>query len=215
MAASLEERFGPDSCALLVVDMQNDFCHSEGFLARRGIDLGPTQAMAATLVDLIEVAREAGLPVIYTVNAHDEWTDSQTWTRRHKAAGATLCRPGSWGAAFYAVSPRDDERVIAKHRYDAFLGTDLDLVLRTRGIRTLILTGVATNVCVETTAREAYCRDYHVVLVDDCLAAATPEEHRTTLATLERYFDVVIARAADIASLCRRSRPGKTQALAS
>lgn len=206
MTASLDDRLVRQKSALLVVDMQNDFCHEDGFLARRGIDLRPTQAMAPTLAGLIGAAREAGTPVIYTVNAHDEWTDSQAWKMRHQSAGAALCRPGTWGAEFYGVSPRSDERIVAKHRYDAFLGTELDLVLRAGGIRTLILTGVATNICIETTAREAYCRDYQLAMIEDCLAGSSLAEHRSALATLQRYFDAVVARAAELTALWRQTR---------
>jgi nicotinamidase-related amidase len=76
-----------------------------------------------------------------------------------------------------------------KHRYDAFNGTDLDLILRAREIETLLLTGVATNVCVETTARTAFSLGYRVPMVGDCLAGTSEAEHRAALGTLERYFD--------------------------
>jgi ureidoacrylate peracid hydrolase len=183
--------------------VQNDFCHSDGFLGRRGIDLGPTQAMMPTLMALVDAARFAGVPVIYTANAHDEWSDARSWKVRHQDDGDALCRSGTWGAEFYAVSPQPNERIIFKHRYDAFLGTDLDLILRARGTTTLIFTGVASNVCVETTARGAFCRDYQLVLVEDCLAGSSVEAHRAALATLQSFFDAQIVRADDLAGLWR------------
>ena len=117
---------------------------------------------------------------------------------RQHSDTAALCRAGSWGAEFYAVSPRPDQRIVVKHRYDAFSGTDLDLILRAHEIETLLLTGVATNVCVETTARTAFCLGYRVVMVGDCLAGTSEAEHDVALGTLERYFD---ARCADSDSI--------------
>jgi ureidoacrylate peracid hydrolase len=178
--------------ALIVVDMQNDFCHDDGALAKRGIDVRPTQDMAPRLVAFVDAARAAGLPVIYLANMHDSWTDSAAWRRRFGSTSPEICRPGSWGAAFYAVSPRPEERVVPKHRYNAFVGTNLDMILRARGLTTLIFTGVATNVCVETTARDAYVRDYQIVLVRDCLAGSSVEEHEAALRTLERYFSAAV-----------------------
>jgi ureidoacrylate peracid hydrolase len=178
--------------ALIVVDMQNDFCHDDGALAKRGVDVGPTQEMAPRLVAFVDAARAAGRPVIYLANMHDSWTDSPAWKQRHGEFGADICRPGSWGAAFYAVEPRPEERVVPKHRYNAFVGTDLDMILGARGLTTLIFTGVATNVCVETTARDAFVRDYKVVLIRDCLAGSSVEEHEASLRTLERYFNGLV-----------------------
>jgi ureidoacrylate peracid hydrolase len=181
--------------ALIVVDVQNDFCHEDGALARRGIDVAPAQAMAARLVPLIDRIRAQGVPVIYLINAHDSWTDSAVWLERHGPGGAEICRPGSWGAGFYAVGPRADDRIVPKHRYNAFVGTELDLILRARGITTLLFTGIATNVCVETTARDAFCRDYRVVLVSDCLAGSSAVEHEASLRSLERYFNALVLDA--------------------
>ncbi|HVO15718.1 MAG TPA: isochorismatase family cysteine hydrolase [Alphaproteobacteria bacterium] len=196
--------------ALIVVDMQNDFCHDDGLLAQRGIDIAPTQAMALRLVAFIDRARALGLPVIYLINLHDSWSDSPVWQERHGQGGAEICRPGSWGAGFYAVEPRPDERVVPKHRYNAFVGTDLDLILRARGIATLIFTGIATNVCVETTARDAYCRDYRLVMVRDCLAGSTEAEHEASLRSLERYFNASVLDAGQVEA----ALAGKKQARA-
>jgi ureidoacrylate peracid hydrolase len=154
----LREHLPRDGTALLVIDMQNDFCHADGALGKRSIDLAPTQAMAPRLVSFITSMRAAQVPILYTQTFHDTWTDSRAWQERQDGRAGALCRTGSWGAEFFGVRPRDDERVVIKHRYDAFYGTDLDLILRARGVHTVLVTGVATNVCVETTAREAFVR---------------------------------------------------------
>ncbi len=79
-----------------------------------------------------------------------------------------------------------------KHRYSGFLCTDLEMILRARERRSVLVTGVATNVCVESTARDAYMRDYHLVLVDDCCGAVTKAEHEATLHTIRTYFGRVL-----------------------
>ena len=186
--------------ALIVVDMQNDFCHDDGASARHGLDVKPTQEMAPRLVALVEAARAAGLMVIYLANMHDEWSDSASWPARFGTSSLQICRTGSWGAAFYAVSPGPDERVVPKHRYNGFVGTDLDLILRAHGIATLLFTGVATNICVETTARDAFVRDYRVVMIRDCLAGSSVAEHDASLRTLERYFNATVLDAEQAAA---------------
>jgi ureidoacrylate peracid hydrolase len=89
---------------------------------------------------------------------------------------------------------------VTKHRYSAFYNTDLDSILRSNGIRTIVLTGVATNVCVETTAREGFVRDYYVVLVSDGTATYSAQDHEATLRNIDRFFGEV-ATIADIVSV--------------
>ncbi len=102
-----------------------------------------------------------------------------------------ICLAESWGAEFYRVSPLRNEFVVTKHRFSGFFGTDLDLVLRSRGIETLLLCGVATNVCVETTVRDAFNLDYNVILVEDCCGPFALDEHAATLTNISKYFGIV------------------------
>ena len=101
------------------------------------------------------------------------------------------CREGSWGIELYQVEPQANERVLAKRRFSAFYSTDLDVMLRARGIKSLIMAGVATNVCVETTARDGFMRDYHIVFLSDCTAAYDRQEHYSALNNMSKYFGVV------------------------
>ena len=89
--------------------------------------------------------------------------------------------------------PKDGEAVITKHRYDAFIDTDFDLVLRSKRIRTLAMTGVTTNCCVESTARHGFMRDYHIVLVRDCTAAYSNKLYEATLENIDRLFGQVVS----------------------
>ena len=105
------------------------------------------------------------------------------------------CEPGTWGADFYYVAPQSGEVVITKHRYSGFIETDLDLILRSQGIASLIMTGVASNNCVECTARDGFMKDYYIVFVDDCTAATNSTIHAATLANMESLFGIVVQSA--------------------
>jgi ureidoacrylate peracid hydrolase len=201
MDLTLDELVDPRQAALVVIDMQNDFCDSRGALARSGADPGLIQAMAPRLRRLLGAARQAGLPIVHVRTEHSPWTDSAAWLGRMHGRAAEVCRPGTWGADFYpgfeprsepARQPGCDEYVVTKHRYSGFVGTDLDLVLRARRVRSLILTGEATNVCVESTARDAFMCDYRVAFVSDCTAAARQAAHEATLETIARHFGTLV-----------------------
>lgn len=191
---TLAEKVDPKHCLLMVVDVQNDFCHAEGSMSRAGQDLAMVDEMMPQLLRLLDEARRVGAPVIFTQAVHSPWTDSQAWSTRLHGLDLELprhCREGSWGAELYELTPRDDERALAKRRFSAFYGTDLDVMLRALGTRALIMTGVATNVCVETTARDGFMRDYHVVLMSDCCASYDRAEHQATLTNISKYFGQV------------------------
>jgi ureidoacrylate peracid hydrolase len=189
----LKERCDPQWSALIVVDVQNDFVSSEGGAAQRGEDVSAAQAMVPRLLRLIEEARRVGLTTIYVQTTHSEWTDTPSWIYRksqHKLLNS--CREGTWGAEFYkGISPTPQERIVIKHRYSAFINTDLNTVLRAKGIESVLVSGVATNVCVETTARDAYMYDYYVTMISDCAAAYDPKLHEGTLENIRRHFGLV------------------------
>lgn len=191
---TLAEKVDPKKCLLLVVDVQNDFCHPDGSMGRAGQDLSMVDEMMPPLLNLLEEARRVGTPVIFTAAVHVPWTDSQAWATRLHGANVDMphhCREGSWGAELYEVSAREDERVLVKRRFSAFYATDLDVMLRALGTRALIMSGVATNVCVETTARDGFMRDYHIVYASDCCASYDRGEHEGTLRNISKYFGQV------------------------
>ena len=178
---SLEEKLDPNWTALVCIDYQNDFCADGGSLDRCGLDVAPMAAIAPSLGRLVDRTRDAGAAVIFVRNSY---TTKQGWylsdvsyaqsqrTLRGLNHDVPHCETGTWGWDYYGdVRPRDGDCEVIKHRYDAFIDTDLDLVLRSRAIRTLIVCGVTTNVCVESTARHAFFLDYYcVVAVLDHLA---------------------------------------------
>ena len=103
-----------------------------------------------------------------------------------------ICRPNTWGMDFYQLEPRPNEFIVNKHRYSAFVGTKLDSVLRTLKIDTLLMCGVATNVCVESTARDGYMLDYNILFMEDCCAAFSKKAHNMTVDNINNYFGYAI-----------------------
>lgn len=190
------ERLDPQNAAVIVVDVQNDFCHPEGIMAERGRSVESAVAAVSKLERLISAARETGVPVVFIRTTHDENTDSEAWVSRYggsQRSGPPTCLTDSWGAEFYVVGPKPEEPVITKHRYDGFAGTGLHDVLKELGRRSLLLTGVATNVCVESTLRSALnYHDYYVTLIEDCCAAYSSDEHEATIHTVQSQFGPVL-----------------------
>jgi ureidoacrylate peracid hydrolase len=196
---SLEEKVAPAHTAVLVIDMQNDFCSPQGHIAKSGRDISASHRVAARLPDMLARARKAGALVVFVRNIYstehnhylsDVWLDHAA----HKRGGTRtpFCAADSWGADFYEnVRPQPGDALVTKHRYSAFHNTDLETILRANGIRTIVLTGAVTNVCIETTAREGYVRDYYVVLAEDGSAAYSPEDQAATIRNVGRYFGSV------------------------
>ncbi len=182
-----------DRTALIVVDVQNDFCHRDGAFGKRQFDLSHADRSVDNLLPFIEQCRRFGLRVVFVRTIHSNWSDSDAWTSRMAGAGREMliCRPDTWGAEFYKVAPQPGDFIATKHRFSGFVGTDLNLVLRARGIETLLMTGVATNVCVETTARDAFNLDFRIILVEDCCGAFSAEEHAATIVNINKYFGIV------------------------
>ena len=195
MLESLEEKVDPKHSALLVVDVQNYFCHPEGFLARQGRDLSAKHQMMPKLVRLLSEARAEKLTIIFIRQTRSDWTMSpvgrEQRRRTYPGVSENALQDNSWETEFYEVTPQPDECVVTKHRYSAFVDTNLDLILRSLGIDTLIMTGVATNVCVESTARDGFMKDYYIVFVSDCTATANIDDHEATLRNIQTYFGIV------------------------
>jgi len=192
---SLKERSDPKNAALVVVDVQNDFVSPNGSAGKRGEDVSAAMAIMSPLSRLINEARRVGLTIVYIRTTHSEWTDTPSWIyRTSQKGGLSTCREGTWGAEFYdGIAPLPTERVVVKHRYSAFINTDLNTVLKARNIQSVLVCGVATNVCVETTARDAYMFDYYVTMIDDCSAAYEAKLHLGTLENMRRHFGLVVS----------------------
>ena len=207
MLRTLDEKIDPAHAALVVVDVQNDFCAEEGTMGRIGRDVSVVQSMIPRLQRLVDDARRAGVPVIWVQYCHNRATESEVHLeqRARGRADQVICDEGSWGAEFYGVQPEPGETIVKKHRYSAFVNTDFDVILRSTARRVLIMTGIATNGCVEATARDGFMHDYYIVFVDDCCSCFSPEAHQMTLQNIRDAYGIVTT-GDELAQTWARSR---------
>jgi ureidoacrylate peracid hydrolase len=187
----------PSQAALLVIDMQNDFCHPDGGLAKaREIvpwyDTTSIEAIGPAIIRTAEAARRVGIPVICVRSEYSDWTTSGMWRHRGRGNPLDICRPGSWGAESFGFEPAAEDLVLVKHRYSPFVNTPLETVLRAQDVKTLVVAGTNTNVCIESTARDAFMRDFRVVVLSDCVATYDDETQRASLQTIDRHFGAVV-----------------------
>jgi nicotinamidase-related amidase len=188
----LAARVDPAHCALLLIDLQRDFCSADGAIGRSVKDLTPVGASLKQASKLLTAARAAGMQVIHVRSECGELDASEvSLLAGHSASGAQWCQPGTAGAAFMPeVTPRPGEWLVTKHRLSAFVDTRLELLLRSNGIRTLIVAGVSTPGAVESTVRDASMRDYYVVVARDAVAAPVDlmHLHAASLEAMSVYF---------------------------
>jgi ureidoacrylate peracid hydrolase len=195
LLTSLEQKVSPEHTALVVVDVQNDFVAEGGYFHQVGGDVSTIQKFTIPpLLRLIDKARDAGVLVVFIQAIYDDQYLSAPMRERDLRTNREMpkCQSGTWGADFFAVRPLLGEPVVIKHRYSGMINTGLDAVLRQCGIKSLLLTGVATDTCVEATARDAYFIDYYVTLVQDCCGALDEEDHRGALKRFSRDYGAVV-----------------------
>lgn len=185
-------RLDADRAILVVVDVQRDFCAREGTLARRGRDVSAVDPAVDRIIDLLAGARAAHVPVVFVTTAHSAATHPDMWRFRcGREDPPDVCADGSPGAALYRVAPEPGEAVVVKRRYSAFGAPGFLEALEATGRRSLLFCGVATNVCVETSLRDAVCADFFVTLVEDCSAAYSPEGHQAAVRNVSEAFGLV------------------------
>lgn len=194
----LEDKAATGYTALLLIDMCNDFIHPEGKTATRGRrPLDHARRVIGPMQRLLHQARASGVKVVHlqhtTLPGHA--SDSGPWLDARSRATYSvtdICLDGSWGQQIIdELTPVAVDVVVKKYRYSGFAGTNLDLVLRSSGIRTVVCAGVSTNACVEATAREAFSADYYVVLPEDACGSWSLELHEATLATARHRYATV------------------------
>jgi ureidoacrylate peracid hydrolase len=188
----LDQILSADWAALLVVDVQNDFCHPDGLFGRRGFDLSAVHRAIDRLERVLPRAREVGVPIVFIQLIHDAVTNSDAWRGRNEHPQADACVVGTWGAELYRLKPTSSDAIVAKRRYSPFVGTDLEYVLRAARRRSLLVTGVATNICVEQTLRDGFMRDYHVALIEDCAGAYSSKSHSSTIENVKSFLGRVV-----------------------
>jgi len=184
------EKIDPHTTSLIIVDAQNDFVHPKGKFGRFGL-AEQAKATIDKLKKVIEVCRNAGIPIIYTVTQYSEnYSDAGSM---HRVIELEALKIGSWGAKIIDdLEPKPNDIIIEKKRHSAFYNTTLDDVLKTLKIKTLIFTGYATNVCVESTVRDAKYRDLNCIVISDCTASFNKQMHKFSLANIKLFFGNVI-----------------------
>jgi len=185
MYETFEETVNPAHTALLVTDVQNDFCKDE-----------PRQAMIPQIARVLEAARRAGVMVVYIQNTvlPDGLSDapSDVMRRRKLGINTEVTIEGTWGQQIVdALKPGPKDPVVKKHRLSAFIGTTLDIMLRSKAIETVVVTGTATHGCVINTAYGAIAHNYYVVVVEDGVASWRKDLHDSALFLMRNTINYV------------------------
>jgi ureidoacrylate peracid hydrolase len=192
----------PGHTALVVVDMQNDFCNPA--------DYPDSVPMLPRLKHFIEECRRVGMTIIFTQATHAESNDSEAWLSRRSPERMHITRAGSVGTEYHPdFQPQPGDLDIEKHRYSAFIGTALEMNLRCLGIQTVLVTGIATNVCVESTLRDAFQRDFYAVLIEDCCAGGSRALHDATVENVRRHFGGLVASSEEMVQVWSAVAPAR------
>jgi nicotinamidase-related amidase len=198
--------------ALLVVDMQNGFCHPEGSFPKIGRGLEGAMEAVGNAATAVGQARAAAIPVVFTRHVYRPGRpDEGTALIRNspELAGVSGLAAGTWDAdVCEELGCAPDDLVVDKVRFDAFQWTSLEPLLRGLDVTALMICGVVTNICVETTARSAFMRDFPVTLLADCCAAKTRRLHELSVEVLSSY------ELAEIASVTGGFDAGRPQSAA-
>lgn len=212
--------------AVVVVDMQHAFASRGGLLDLAGVDISGADEVVGRIGELLEAARAAAVQVVYLQTGYKPDLSNGGGAgspnpRKETALCLMRARPelkgkllveGTWDFQILeALAPRDSDIVVLKTRYSGFAGTQLDSVLRAREIRYLVFVGIATNVCVESTLRDAYFHEYWPLLVTDgALQAGPAEAHSATVFNVESFFGWTIGTRSLIEAL-GRSLPARSR----
>jgi nicotinamidase-related amidase len=213
----LAELVDPAHTALIMIDMQCDFIEPDGLFGTLGIDLSMYQAQRPRLAALLAAARRAGTTVVHLQNTalparmSDSPAQIRFNLRMHKDARRNqpplrYTLPGTRGHAFTKeFTPLEDEPVVRKYRSSGFWGTNLDMILRSNGIKTVVVGGCTTEGCIESTARDAMFNDYYVVIAEDCVASDDKAQHEASMLLMRHRFD--IAGGEEIKRIWSEKRP--------
>ena len=216
----------PATTAVIVIDMQNAYASPGGYLDLAGFDISGAAKVIANTKGVLEVARRAGMPVIYFQNGWDpDYVEAggpgspnfhksnalKTMRARPELHGTLLAR-GTWDYELVdELKPEPGDICLHKSRYSAFFNSQLDSVLRSRGVRTLVFVGIATNVCVESTLRDGFFLEYFGIVLEDATHQAGPEfVQQASLYNIEKFFGWV-SSVADFKGVVGQIAPATEQ----
>lgn len=192
---NLRARVAPAHTAVLIVDMQNDFCAPGGYIDSvvKG-NLDSCRAVAQPIEVLLAAARSVGVPAVWlrADYRHARVPEPMLAKLREHGIVDVCCEPGTWGYDWFEVRPGAGEPVVDKHCYSGFAAPALDRLLRERDTRTIVFCGVQTHVCVESTLRDAHSRGYFCVVPEQCVASHAAPAHAATLATVRFLLGDVV-----------------------
>ncbi len=191
---TLGEKALPSHTAVIVVDMQKEFCEVSELANRLDLTKEKVVSPIERMKRLIDAAHHFGVLVIYTQEIDDpKYMSEPMWERLYRKKMQPYCLSGTVGVEImddFDLHPEDE--IVIKHRFSAFFESNLNLLLQAREIKTCIFIGTQTNVCVDSTARDAYFRGYYVVVVEDCTFTYDSKIHDMALQTIEEAFGVVV-----------------------
>lgn len=189
----LRQILEPQHTALIVVDVQNDFLHPQGMVAKKGTDLTDARLRLTRIKEVIEYARQKKMFIVYLQQVQSKATFLPAWWEHWKSL---IVEENTWGAEIleeFQPLINEHELVVVKRLYDGFNNTDLDFVLKARGIKTMVSVGYNTNCCVESTVRTGFEKGYYQVVLSDCTYSLRGEEiHRAALFNFDKLFGKVI-----------------------
>jgi nicotinamidase-related amidase len=187
----------PAATALLVIDIQVDFAGPDGAMAKRGMSLPPIEAAIDRIDVLIAAARRAGLPIVFIRVVSRPETDSTALkllnVRKGRPANApAICRAGEIGSDYYRIRPEPGDIEIEKPLFSSFHRTDLEAILRSKGIDTVLICGMTTDCCVDSTVRDAFHRNFNVFIASDACVAYSAALHSGSLDALQKNCALLV-----------------------
>lgn len=196
------KKINPKETALIVVDMQNKFCSPSGFFAKIGMDISPMSSIVNNLTKFIEILKKKGVIIFYTkqIENHKDSPENikNLFRRQYKEVTPHITK-NNFEGKFYGVAPKKGDIIIEKKTWDAFSNPLLDKILKKKKIKYIIIAGIYTNVCVESTARRAFTEGYEVIIPKDLVAVSGHNMalHHASLKTMNKYV-AEVASSKDI-----------------
>jgi ureidoacrylate peracid hydrolase len=182
--SELQTLLEPSRTAVLMIDVQKAFTDES-----RGQKYPPLEGVLEHSRTFVRDARRAGVRIIWVQVTHPIETSSPAWLRQHARRSATYLDTGSEEAAFHpGFGPEGNDLLVVKHRYSAFVGTPLELMLHSLGIETLVVAGLTADVCVSSTVRDAFQRDFNVITLRDCTAEVSRARYEAAIEAMGATF---------------------------